>query len=345
MRVARTLSFEETRVEEAPVPSLQPGDALVEVEACGLCGSDALRWYVERKAPAVLGHEPAGVVVETGAGCALSVGQRVFMHHHVSCGACPCCRRGAETSCELFRRTRLDPGGFAERVRVPAENARRDTLVLPDSVSFEQATFIEPVACCARAVGKLGLRPDRGETVLVIGLGAMGLVNARLAKALGAARVIGSELSSRRAARGAAWGVDLVLDPRAPDFAARLREETDGGPDHVIVGPATEAAVLQGVEAVAPGGTVCLFTPVPPGEAVALPLTRLYFDEVRLVSSYSCSARETRLALGWIREGVVPVGDLISHRLTLSQVGEGIRRTAAAGDDWLRAVVLPQRRG
>lgn len=213
MRVARTLSFAETRVEQASVPPLEPGDARIRVEACGLCGSDALRWYVDRKAPAVLGHEPAGVVTAVGEGCPLEPGQRVFVHHHVACGACRACRRGFETNCELFRSSRLDPGGFAEQLRVPAENVLRDTLVLPDAVTFEQATFVEPVACCLRAVGKLGLEPGGDDTVLVVGLGAMGLIHARLAKELGAARVLASELSPVRAQRGAAWGVDRVLDP------------------------------------------------------------------------------------------------------------------------------------
>ncbi len=341
MKVARTLSFAETRVEEAPRPGLQPGDALVRVEACGLCGSDATPWYVDKKAPTVLGHEPAGVVVEVGPGCPLAVGQRVFMHHHVSCGECHYCRRGFETSCALFKRTRLDPGGFAELVRVPAENVARDTLVLPEAVSFEQATFVEPLACSIRAVQKLRLRPGE-EHVLLIGLGAMGLMNARLAKHFGARSVLATELSASRAQRAGAWGVDRVFDPRQPDFGEQLLAATDGrGPDHVIVGPSSAAAIQQAAELVAPGGTVCLFSPVAPDREIPLPLHRFYFGEVTLVSSYSCAAKETRLALELIADGVVPVEELISHRLSLSRVGEGIRRTAEAGDDWLRAVVLP----
>lgn len=341
MKVARTLSFAETRLEEAPVPALEPGDALVRVEACGLCGSDATPWYVDRKAPTVLGHEPAGVVVEVGAGCPLTVGQRVFMHHHVSCGECHYCRRGFETCCALFKQTRLDPGGFAELVRVPAENVLRDTLVLPDGVSFEQATFIEPLACSIRAVQKLRIRPD-AEHVLLVGLGAMGLMNARLAKHFGARSVLATELSAVRARRAAAWGVDRVFDPREPGFRDEVLAATEGrGPDHVIVGPSSPGAILQAAELVAPGGTVCLFSPVAPEREIALPLHRFYFGEVTLVSSYSCAAKETRLALELIAAGVVPVEELISHRLPLSAVGEGIRRTAEASDEWLRAVVLP----
>lgn len=341
MRIARTYSFDETRVEEVDVPALREGDALVRVEACGLCGSDATRWYVDQKAPTVLGHEPAGVVVETGPGCSLEVGQRVFVHHHVSCGECHCCRRGFETNCALFRSSRLDPGGFAELVRVPRDNVERDTLVLPEQISFEQATFIEPLACSLRAVHKLGLRT--GDRVLVVGLGAMGLMNAVLARHFGASCVVASELRAGRSQPDPVWGIDQVLDPRLERFPEELLAATEGhGPDHVIVGPSSAAAIQQAARVVAPGGTVCLFSPVSPDEQIALPLNRLYFGEITLVASYSCAAKETREALQLLVEGVVPVDRLVSHRLPLEQVGEGIQRTAAANDDWIRGVVLPQ---
>ncbi len=341
MRVARTHAFEETRTEEAEVPTLEDGDALVRVEACGLCGSDAMRWYVDTKAPAVLGHEPAGVVVDTGSGCEVEKGQRVFVHHHVACGECKACARGFETNCALFKTSRLYPGGFAEFVRVPAENVIRDTLVLPDSVSFEQATFIEPVACCLRAVDKLGIR--EGDDVLIIGLGAMGLINARLAKHRGAGRVFATDLSAVRGERGAAWGVDRVFDPREPGFVQELLELTDGGVDRVVVGPASEAAVQQALDVAGIGAVVCLFSPFAPNQDVKVSLNRLYFKELRVVASYSCVAKETREALALIEQSVIPVDELVTHRIGLDEVGPGILKTAGHGDGWLRAVVFPQR--
>lgn len=342
MKVARTLSFERTEVQEAPVPSLEPGDALVRVDACGLCGSDASRWYVETKVPTVLGHEPAGVVVATGRGARVREGDRVFVHHHVACGECHACRRGVETSCALFKRTRLDPGGFAELVRVPRDNVERDTLVLADDVSFEAATFIEPLACSVRAIGKLPLR--QGDSTLIIGLGVMGLMNGRLARHAGAATLLGSDLSAARRARAVGgWGFDQALDPREPGFADAVRQATGGrGPDHVVVGPASGVALEQALQVVAPGGAVVLFSPFAPAPPVSLSLHRLYFSEVTLTASYSCAAKETRAALELIRGRVVEVDRLVSHRLPLDGVGEGIRETAAAGDHWLKAVVYPQ---
>lgn len=340
MKIARTLSFDRTEVQDLPTPALGPGDALVRVEACGLCGSDASRWYVETKVPTVLGHEPGGVVVAAGADCAVREGDRVFVHHHVACGECPACRRGIETSCALFKRTRLDPGGFAELVRVPRDNVERDTLILPPDVSFEQATFIEPLACSVRALGKVPLRG--GDSVLIIGLGVMGLMNGRLARHAGAARILGSDLSPVRRARAAGWGFDAAFDPREPDFAAALREATDGrGPDHVIVGPGSAAAVDQALQVVAPGGTIVLFSPFAPAPPVPVSLHRLYFAEVSLTASYSCAAKETRAALELIRARVVDVDRLVSHRFGLEGVGPGILETAAAGDHWLKAIIYP----
>lgn len=340
MRVARTLSFTETRVEEMPVPALGPGDALVRLEAVGLCGSDASRWYVETKVPVVLGHEPAGVVVAAGRGAAVREGDRVFVHHHVACGECASCRRGAETSCALFKSSRLDPGGFAEAVRVPRDNVEKDTLVLPQDVSWEQATFIEPLACSVRAVGKLPIRT--GDSVLLVGMGAMGLMNARLARHAGAGRIIGSDFSAVRRGRGREWGFDATLDPATPDFGDALRAATDGrGPDHVIVGPGSGAALDQALKHVAPAGHVVLFSPFSPKVDVSLALHRLYFSELTLTASYSCAARETRAALELIQARVVDVERLVSHRIGLEQVGWGITETAAAGDHWLKAIVYP----
>jgi L-iditol 2-dehydrogenase len=341
VKVARTLSFERTEVQETAVPALEPGDALVRVEACGLCGSDASRWYVETKVPTVLGHEPGGVVVAAARGASVREGDRVFVHHHVSCGECPNCRRGLETSCALFKRTRLDPGGFAELVRVPRDNVERDTLVLPADMTFEQATFIEPLACSVRAVGKLPLRP--GETVLIVGLGVMGLMNGRLARHAGAGKLLGTDFSAVRRARAEkGWGFDATFDPRQPSLGDAVRDLTGGrGPDHVIVGPGSGAALEQALQLVAPGGTVVLFSPFAPAPPIPLSLHRLYFAELNLTASYSCAAKETRAALDLIRSRVVEVDRLISHRFGLEGVGAGIQETAAAGDHWMKAIIYP----
>ncbi|MBX6378779.1 MAG: alcohol dehydrogenase catalytic domain-containing protein, partial [Clostridia bacterium] len=160
------------------------------MRACGLCSSDVLGWYVARKAPLVLGHEPAGVVAAVGKAVrGFRPGDRVFVHHHAPCFRCRTCRRGAYVHCPAWRRSRLDPGGMAEYFRVPGHNLA-DTLLLPDGLSFADGALVEPVACCVKALRRARLRP--GDTVLVVGLGFMGQVLARLARAFGAGRVVGA---------------------------------------------------------------------------------------------------------------------------------------------------------
>ena len=196
MKVARYYSRHDIRLEEVPVPKIGPGEILVQVKACGLCGSDLMEWYVKEKAPAVLGHEPTGVVAEVGEGVAkFEAGDRVFVHHHVPCFTCHHCLRGYYTLCETFKATHLDPGGFAEYIRVPAPNVERDVLKLPPDMSFDQATLIEPVATCIRGIKRAGIQ--MGDTVVVIGAGVAGLILMQLARVLGAGMVVNTDFTTQ----------------------------------------------------------------------------------------------------------------------------------------------------
>lgn len=231
MRTARLYRWGDVRVEEVPVPDPGPGEAVVRVEACGVCGSDALIWYVEEKArsgPVVLGHEPAGTVAAVGADVeSVRCGDRVFVHHHAPCMECPECMRGLWSSCATWRATRLEPGGFAEYVRVPAQNLERDTLVLPEALGLEAATFIEPLACCLRAVRRQG-RLEQGDAVLIVGLGAMGQLMVQIARAYGAGVVFGSDFVADRRDRALRRGADAAFDPSAGEIGAAVRGLTDG---------------------------------------------------------------------------------------------------------------------
>lgn len=347
-RIARTYAWGDTRVDEVPTPKLEPGDILVRVEACGLCGSDAHRWYVEKKAPVVLGHEPAGVVIAS-AGAKVREGDRVFVHHHVPCGACRACQRGIDSSCSLFKTSRLDPGGFAEVVRVPRDNVEKDTLVLPDGLGWVEATFVEPLACSLRATRKL--RITDGDTALVIGLGAQGMLNSFALKARGIARVLGSDLQANRRARARELGaIDVEIDA-ANDAKAQIMAATDGrGVDHAIVGPTAAPVIEAAFECLAPGGTLVLFSPMSPTSRMTFGGEAIYFGERTITASYSCGPRETREALEMLAFPAqgrprVPVTALISHGLALDGVGVGIERTAKAEGDWLKAVVFPQAKG
>ncbi len=341
MRAAVVHDFGDVRIEERPVPSIGPREILVKTAACGVCSGDVMDWYIRAKAPLVLGHEPAGVVAAVGSEVnAFAPGDRVFMHHHAPCFVCERCRRGLYSLCPVWKKSRLDPGGMAEYVRVPEENLA-DTLKIPQGVDFEAGSLVEPAACAVKGVRKCSLQP--GETVLVTGLGVMGMLNIMTARAFGAARVIGADLNAWRLAKALEFGAEAVIDVSKQDLAARTRELTGGeGAHRVIIGPGTPQAMLDGIRACAPGGTVLFFTPAPPGRLLEVEQHYLYFNEITLASSYSCGPYDTRDALDLISRGVIRAKDLVTHRFPLEGAGEAFRITAEGGESLKALVVLDE---
>ncbi|MGB1627872.1 MAG: alcohol dehydrogenase catalytic domain-containing protein, partial [Miltoncostaeaceae bacterium] len=170
-------------IEDVTAPEAGPGEIVIRTRACGICGTDLMHWYQDTKAPVVLGHEPVGDVVQAGEGAPFAVGDRVFVHHHVPCLECELCRRGRDTLCETFRRTRIDPGGLAQFIRVPAENTALDVHRLPEGMSDETGTLIEPLACIIRGQRLAGV--GEGARLVVVGAGSMGLLEAEVARVLG----------------------------------------------------------------------------------------------------------------------------------------------------------------
>src|SRR2546430_11929274 len=205
---------DDVRIIELPIPEIGPGELLVQLLACGLCASDVMEWYMKPRAPIYPGHEPVGVIAAFGEGVQqFSVGQRVFIHHHVPCMVCHFCLRGSFSQCLTFRATHLYPGGLAEYIRVPALNVQLDVLPLPDELSFEAATLIEPLACCVRGVDRAAIQP--GDSVLVLGAGSNGLMLAQLAQQRSGGCVIIVDPIAYRRQRALEIGIDHALDPQA----------------------------------------------------------------------------------------------------------------------------------
>lgn len=339
MKVARLYDYLDVRVEDAPVPAIGPGEALVRARACGICSGDVVAWYIRKKAPLVFGHEPVGEVVAVGDGVdAVAPGDRVFVHHHAPCFHCRRCARGEFVQCAEWKRSQLDPGGMAEFFRVPAGNLRGDTLRLPEHVSDADGALVEPLACVVKSLDRAGA--IAGATVLIIGLGVMGQLHVLLARHLGAARILAADLVASRCAHARALGADVVIDAGREDLAARVRAETDGeGAEVVIAGPATVAAIATGLACAARGGTVVQFMGTPPGETLALDTSDVYFREVRLVPSYSCGPVETRRALDLIAAGVVGARHVVTHRFPLVEAAEAYR-VAAEDRSAIKTMVL-----
>src|SRR5712691_4083904 len=334
-------SNEDVRIVELPVPQIGPGELLVQLQACGLCASDVMEWYMQPRAPLYPGHEPVGIIAEVGEGVQqFSIGQRVFTHHHVPCMVCHYCRRGSFSQCATFRATRLYPGGLAEYMRVPALNVQLDVLPLPDELSFRVATLIEPLACCVRGINRASIQP--GDSVLVLGAGSNGLLLAQLARQRGAVRALIVDPIAYRRKCALDAGVDYALDPQAGDLLAQILGVNEGRkPDIVLVTPSSISAMKQGIELTGPGGTVLLFAPPPPSEILGIAPHQLFFQEITLRTSYSAGPYETRLALDLLRHGHIRAETIITHRFSLRDAAQAFRLVAKPGDA-LKAIIVAE---
>ena len=334
MRVAVYHNNSDIRIEERPVPSIGPGEALVRIKSSGICGSDVLEWYRVPKAPIVLGHEVAGDIAEVGEGVtSVAVGDRVVVSHHVPCNVCHYCLAGNHTACHTLHTTNFDPGGFSEYVRVPALQTDRGILKMPDSMTYDQGSFVEPLACVVRAQVRTGVRP--GSTVLVMGSGISGLLHIRLALALGAGRVFATDVSEYRLdwARksGAAEAFDAIAaGDRLPEL---LREASNGNlADLVILCTGAPSAIDQGLACLDSGATFIVFAVPAPGHDHPMPLNELWRREVTVRTAYGAAPNDLAMALDLIASGRVRVDDLITHRLPLERAAEGFQLVAKAAE-------------
>jgi len=342
MRVAVYYNNKDVRLEERPVPSIGPGEALVRIEASGICGSDVMEWYRVKKAPLVLGHEIAGEIVDVGPGVTrYKKGDRVAASHHVPCNTCAYCLTGRHTVCDTLRTTNFDPGGFAEFVRLPAINVDRGTYLLPDEVSYEEATFVEPVACVLRAQRIARLQP--GQSVLVIGSGMTGLLHINLAAASGAGRIIATDVQEYRLNAAGQLGADYVVDAR-DDVTAAVRKCNGGrGADIVFVCTGAPRAIEQALDSVDRGGTVLFFAPTDPGVKIAVDVTEMFFrNGVTFTSSYAGSPADHVAAVELLRAQRVQAQEMITHRLGLGETGVGFKLVAEARDS-MKVIIEPQR--
>ncbi|MEO8431956.1 MAG: alcohol dehydrogenase catalytic domain-containing protein [Acidobacteriota bacterium] len=326
MKAVRLAPGGGVEVVDVPAPVAGPGEALLRVRAAGICGSDLLDWYVRRKEGTILGHEVAGEIVEVGRGVTAFVpGDRVVPHHHAPCLTCESCRSGRFVHCPEWRASRLDPGGMAELVRIPAGNLARDTRKIPPGVSDEAAAWSEPLATVVKAFDRG--RWSTGQSALVVGLGSAGQLAVRLALSRGASRVVGADRVSSRIALALDSGAHEAIDVRAEGLADGARRASSGrGFDFVFVGPGKAAVIEEAARAVAPGGVLLLFTMASPEEQLRLSPHDLYFGEVSVVPSYSCGPGDMAAALSLIASGQVAVEDLVTHRYPLSRSVEAFAR-------------------
>ncbi len=341
-RVAVYRNNSDIRVEEREAPSAGRGEILVRIRASGICGSDVMEWYRVPKAPTVLGHEVAGEIVEVGEGIGhFHIGQRVVVSHHVPCNECRHCLAGHHTACHTLHTTNFDPGGFAQYVRVPALQTERGVLPLPDDVSYEAGSFVEPLGCVVRAQVRAGMPPD--ATVLVVGSGISGLLHIRLALALGAARVLATDVNGYRLGWARRAGAEEAFDAvAAGDGLADLVREANYGrlADLVLLCTGAPQAISQALECLEPGATFVFFAPPPPGIRLDMPMHELWRQEATVRTSYGAAPADLEMALDLIASGRVRVEDLVTHRVSLDGIAEGFRMVAEARES-VKVIVEP----
>lgn len=327
------------RVGEVADPRPGPGEMIVEMKACGLCGTDLekMRGGYTASMP-VIGHEAVGRVAVLGEEVVgFKEGDAVFPHHHVPCHRCYLCNAGSETMCDRYRSSNIDPGGFAERFRVPRWNVEMGgVLHIPRELSFDVAALIEPVACCMRALNKMHV--NEGDTVLVAGAGPVGMMHALLLLEAGA-KVTVSDISPERLKFAEREGVNSVIDAKK-DVPNLVKRETGGrGVDDAIVATGSSSAMAQCLRSIRKGGQVCLFGVPPKGTVLDYDVSELYNAEQRVLTSYAATEVDTKAALRIIGGNPEGFGRLISHRIPLASFEEAV--DIATRGEGMKVVVVP----
>ncbi len=308
-------------------PTAGPGEVTVALAACGVCGTDLEKVRGNYRTAGILGHEPVGRIASLGAGVEnLAIGDRVFAHHHVPCYDCPVCARGDYTFCPTYSRTNLDPGGFAESFRVPKENVDRGAVLpLAPNVDWDAGALLEPAGCALTAIRRVGL--PEGATVFILGLGPVGLLYARLVRALGAGWVGGSEIAPPRRSAAERGGIDVTVDPReAGSIAGAVERATGGqGVDLAVVATGHPSVVRSATEIVRRGGTVNLFGLPESGSRLDADLQSIYLRGIRLVPTYATTEPDIAEVHRRVADGTLRISDLVSHRVPLERIGEAFR--------------------
>lgn len=335
-------------VEEVPLPEIGPGELLVRVEACGICHTDLKK--IEHNLlppPRIFGHETAGTVVAAGRGAKYRPGDRVVVFHHIPCGACFYCHRKLYAQCPVYKRVGVTAGfepaggGFAQYVRVMDWIAERGVEKIPDGVSFERASFVEPVNTCLKAVVECA--PQAGEVALIIGQGPIGLMFTMLARRTGVAVAVTDTIGARLdLARR--LGAEYAWDPRTTDVGEEVRKLTEGrGADLVILAASAPGIVAQAIACSRPGARLLLFAQTSHTERVEFSGADVCVGERKLFGCYSASVDLQRESADLIFSGELPVEELISHRLPLTEIRAGFDLALHPGPKSLKIIVQPQR--
>ncbi len=344
MRAAFYHDVGDFRIEELPFPKIGPDEALIKVEACGICGTDVHKAIHKTvKTPIVLGHEVSGVIIKLGVNIKkFKVGDKVALAHHAGCGVCHYCRKSHHSLCDEYLKTNLDPGGFSTHLRVPAPNVRNTMLHVPEGLTFNEAAFMEPLACCLRGFKKT--RFETGDSVFIHGAGPIGLLFVQITKAFNASEIICSDLMDYRLKFATSFGATQVFNPSANISIGEFIKNATGneGVDLVIVTVGHPAIYNESTKIIGRGGDVLFFAEVTGISESTFPLdpNLIYKKEACLVGSYSSSPYEYEMGLKMIKNGYINVKKLITHQFKLEGLNEAIN-LANNPKDSLKIMINP----
>jgi L-iditol 2-dehydrogenase len=346
MQAAVYRGVNDVRMETVPVPKIGPGEILLRVHSCGVCGTDLKKISTgSHSAPRIFGHETSGIVAAIGDGVRrYRPGDRVMVFHHIPCRQCFYCQNKTFAQCATYKKVgctagfEASGGGFAEYVRVMDWIVEHGTVAIPDGVSFEQACFVEPVNTCMKGIDALHLR--RGETVLAIGQGPIGIILSVLAKQAGAT-LITSDLYPERLRIGISFGLDLSIDASRTNVVEHVREITDGrGADAVILAVGGNSLIRTAMDAARPGGRILLFAQTQHGETLIDPAA-ICVDEKTLVGSYSASVDLQEESVRFVMNRVMNLEQLVSHRFPLSQSPQALDLAAHPQPSSMKIMIQP----
>jgi len=325
MKVAVYYSNNDIRIEERPKPVIKEGEILVRVKASGICGTDVMEWYRQKKAPRILGHEIAGEIAESKSQ-KYKAGQKVFVSHHVPCNKCKYCLEGNHTACEALHKGNYDPGGYSEFVRVPEANVNIGTYILPENVSCEEGAMIEPLACAVR--GQIAIGVKKGQVVLILGSGVSGLLNILLAKLKGA-QVYATDIDKSRLDKAKEYGADRIIN---------AKEQLAIKADRIIICTGALSATAQAFDCIDRKGIIQFFTI--PNKNIEIPVEDFWRNEITVTSTYGAAPVDLEEALRLIKDKKVNVKDMITHILPLSEIQKGFKIVLDAKDS-LKVVLRP----
>ena len=327
-------------VDESPKPTLNSGDILVQMHACGICGSDLEKVFGQYGQPSMrLGHEPAGIVLDVGDDVSeFKKGDRVFTHHHVSCYNCHLCKHGNETMCKKYSETNLSPCGLSEEYVVPAWNVSHGgVLKISDSLSFEEAAMIEPLACCIRSWKKYSYR--EGDSTAIFGVGPTGMMHVMLAHVKKFSKIFCFDVNDFRLNFAKKFNITESINSMDENRKQKILENTDGlGVDVAIVATSSLKALGDAIDMVRKGGTVMMFGVPSKGAMIDLDMSKIYSKEITLVTSYAASETDTKDALDLIESSKIDVKKLITHTYPINDTQKAFEH-AKSGDNAMKIII------